>query len=81
MSHADILRAGYRQLGSAFDEWRDRIVGDPRTEWRDALAAHLQPGARVLELGCGAGDSGLRESRHVHRTGGRRDLPWILAHS
>jgi cyclopropane fatty-acyl-phospholipid synthase-like methyltransferase len=61
MSHADILRAGYRQLGTAFDEWRDRIVGDPRAEWRDALAARLQPGSRVLELGCGAGDSGLRD--------------------
>jgi len=62
MSHADILRAGYRQLGTAFDEWRDRIVGDPRTAWRDALIERLEPGARVLELGCGAGDSGLRES-------------------
>jgi len=62
MSHADILREGYRQLGTAFDDWRDRIVGDPRAEWRDALVERLEPGARVLELGCGAGDSGLRES-------------------
>ena len=52
----EIVRDGYRELGEAFDEWRDRVVGDPRREWRDLLASKLQPGARVLELGCGNGD-------------------------
>ena len=52
----EIVRNGYRQLGDAFDEWRDRIVGDPRGEWRELLASHLEPGARVLELGCGNGE-------------------------
>jgi SAM-dependent methyltransferase len=52
----EIVRDGYRQLGEAFDEWRDRIVGDPRVEWRELLASKLDPGARVLELGCGNGD-------------------------
>jgi cyclopropane fatty-acyl-phospholipid synthase-like methyltransferase len=60
MSEIDILREGYRRLGAKFDEWRDRIVDDPRREWRDLLASKLEPGARVLELGCGAGDSGLQ---------------------
>ena len=31
------------------------VVGDPRREWEDDLAARLEPGARVLELGCGGG--------------------------
>jgi cyclopropane fatty-acyl-phospholipid synthase-like methyltransferase len=53
---SEIVRQGYRQLGAAFDEWRDRIVGDPRGEWRDLLASKLEPGSRVLELGCGNGD-------------------------
>ena len=57
---SEIVREGYRQLGTAFDEWRDRIVGDPRAEWRELLASKLRPGARVLELGCGAGDEGLK---------------------
>jgi cyclopropane fatty-acyl-phospholipid synthase-like methyltransferase len=52
----EIVREGYRQLGAKFDEWRDRIVGDPRAEWRGVLASKLEPGARVLELGCGNGD-------------------------
>jgi cyclopropane fatty-acyl-phospholipid synthase-like methyltransferase len=60
MSEIEIIRAGYRQLGTKFDEWRDRIGDDPRGEWRDLLASKLEPAARVLELGCGAGDSGLQ---------------------
>jgi cyclopropane fatty-acyl-phospholipid synthase-like methyltransferase len=60
MNEIDVLREGYRQLGRKFDDWRDRIIDDPRTEWRDLLASRLAPGARVLELGCGAGDSGLQ---------------------
>ena len=60
---SEIIREGYRQLGTAFDEWRDRIVGDPRPEWRELLASKLDPGARVLELGCGAGDEGLKRFR------------------
>jgi cyclopropane fatty-acyl-phospholipid synthase-like methyltransferase len=60
VNEIEILRAGYRQLGDKFDEWRDQIVHDPRAEWRDLLASKLAPGARVLELGCGAGDSGLQ---------------------
>ncbi len=52
----EIVRDGYRQLGETFDDWRDRIVGDPRIEWRELLASKLEPGARVLELGCGNGD-------------------------
>ena len=60
MNEIERLREGYRQLGAKFDEWRDRIVDDPRAEWRDLLASKLDSGARVLELGCGAGDSGLQ---------------------
>ena len=60
----EIVREGYRQLGSKFDEWRDRIVGDPRGEWRELLASKLEPGARVLELGCGNGDDARALAQH-----------------
>jgi cyclopropane fatty-acyl-phospholipid synthase-like methyltransferase len=53
----DIVREGYRR--NTFDEWRTRIVGDPRDAWCDLLISKLEPGARVLELGCGLGEPKL----------------------
>jgi SAM-dependent methyltransferase len=50
-----IVADGYDAMGGTFAEWRDRIVGDPRAAWRGELVSRLPPGARVLELGCGAG--------------------------
>ncbi len=60
----EIVRDGYRQLGEKFDAWRDRIVGDPRAEWRELLASKLAPSARILELGCGNGDDARALARH-----------------
>lgn len=51
----ELVARGYDVIGDRFVEWRDRIVGDPRREWAHALASRLAPGARVLDLGCGAG--------------------------
>jgi SAM-dependent methyltransferase len=45
----------YDAIGERFAEWRDRIVGDPRREWEEELVSRVPAGARVLELGCGAG--------------------------
>ncbi|MGH3000702.1 MAG: class I SAM-dependent methyltransferase, partial [Gaiellaceae bacterium] len=53
----EIVREGYRR--NTFDEWRTRIVGDPRDAWCDLLVSKLEPGARVLELGCGLGEPKL----------------------
>jgi SAM-dependent methyltransferase len=52
---AQIVADGYDAVGVGFVEWRERIVGDPRAEWRDELFSRLPGGARVLELGCGGG--------------------------
>jgi cyclopropane fatty-acyl-phospholipid synthase-like methyltransferase len=52
---AELVGRGYDVIGERFAEWRDRIVGDPRREWEEELVSRLQDGARVLELGCGAG--------------------------
>jgi ubiquinone/menaquinone biosynthesis C-methylase UbiE len=51
----ELVGKGYDVIGDRFVEWRDRIVGDPRRIWADALTSRLRPGDRVLELGCGAG--------------------------
>lgn len=50
-----IVADGYDAIGETFAAWRELIVGDPREEWEAELAARLNDGARVLELGCGAG--------------------------
>jgi SAM-dependent methyltransferase len=50
-----IVADGYDAIGETFAVWREEIVGDPRREWEDELVARLEPGARVLELGCGPG--------------------------
>jgi SAM-dependent methyltransferase len=50
-----IVAVGYDAIGETFAAWREEIVGDPRREWEDELAARLEPGARLLELGCGGG--------------------------
>jgi cyclopropane fatty-acyl-phospholipid synthase-like methyltransferase len=51
----ELVARGYDVMGERFAEWRDRIVGDPRREWEEELVSRLHEGARVLELGCGAG--------------------------
>jgi cyclopropane fatty-acyl-phospholipid synthase-like methyltransferase len=50
----EIVARGYDCIADRFAGWRDEIVGDPRREWAEDLASRLAPGARVLELGCGA---------------------------
>ena len=65
----EIVRDGYDAIADAFAEWRDRIVGDPRRRWREALVERLDDGARVLELGCGRGDDALALSDRFRVTG------------
>lgn len=55
VSPTRIVERGYDEIADSFVEWRDRIVGDPRSWWREQLTWRLDEGARVLELGCGAG--------------------------
>ena len=55
-----IVADGYDSMGETFAAWREEIVGDPRREWEDDLASRLEPGARVLELGCGGGTAETR---------------------
>jgi SAM-dependent methyltransferase len=50
-----IVADGYDAMGETFAAWREEIVGDPRGAWEDELVSRLADGARVLELGCGAG--------------------------
>jgi SAM-dependent methyltransferase len=50
-----IVRTGYDALGARYSEWAARVEGDPRTRLLQELAERLEPGATVLDLGCGPG--------------------------
>ncbi|MGI8885682.1 MAG: class I SAM-dependent methyltransferase [Gaiellaceae bacterium] len=50
-----IVERGYDVISDHFLEWRDQIVDGPRRKWSEALTSRLADGARILELGCGAG--------------------------
>jgi SAM-dependent methyltransferase len=54
-SRTQIVADGYDAIGETFAAWRELIVGDPREEWEAELVSRLSDGARLLELGCGAG--------------------------
>jgi ubiquinone/menaquinone biosynthesis C-methylase UbiE len=50
-----IVRAGYNEIAERYLSWSERVVNDPRARFTDELVRRLPDGARVLDLGCGAG--------------------------
>lgn len=50
-----IVRAGYNEIAERYLSWSERVVNDPRARFTDELVRRLPEGARVLDLGCGAG--------------------------
>lgn len=69
-ARTQLVADGYDAIGETFAEWRTRIVGDPRDEWQLALSVRLADGARVLELGCGAGTPETRRLAERFRVTG-----------
>jgi SAM-dependent methyltransferase len=49
------VEAGYDALAERFLAWSSRVQGDPRERFLEAFVDRLPDGARVLDLGCGAG--------------------------
>lgn len=49
-----IVAEGYDALGEGYLAWASGVL-DPRGRMLEAFSAALAPGARVLDLGCGAG--------------------------
>ena len=50
-----IVRAGYDAIAERYLSWSESVDNDPRDRFLDELARRLPDGARVLDLGCGAG--------------------------
>jgi cyclopropane fatty-acyl-phospholipid synthase-like methyltransferase len=54
------VQAGYDELAPRFGEWMARVEGDPWAHFLEQLADRLEPGAPVLDLGCGNGEKTVR---------------------
>ncbi|MGD0273364.1 MAG: class I SAM-dependent methyltransferase [Gaiellaceae bacterium] len=50
-----IVRAGYDAIAERYLAWSESVGNDPRARFFGELAGRLPDGARVLDLGCGAG--------------------------
>jgi CTP:molybdopterin cytidylyltransferase MocA/SAM-dependent methyltransferase len=55
LEQAAIVARGYDALGSDYIEWSARIIDPARERMVGELTERLPVGARVLDLGCGAG--------------------------
>lgn len=51
----EVVRAGYEAVAATHLDWSSRIEGDPQGWLVDDFSARLPDGAKVLDLGCGAG--------------------------
>jgi ubiquinone/menaquinone biosynthesis C-methylase UbiE len=49
------VQAGYDELSPRYLAWASAIEDDPRGRFTDELVRRLDKGARVLDVGCGAG--------------------------
>jgi hypothetical protein len=53
-----IVEHGYNAIADRYAEWaRTEVTGSPAVDYLERLLALLPPGADVLELGCGNGDT------------------------
>jgi SAM-dependent methyltransferase len=50
-----IVRAGYDAMAERYLSWSGDVGNDPSGRFLNELASRLNDGARVLDLGCGAG--------------------------
>jgi cyclopropane fatty-acyl-phospholipid synthase-like methyltransferase len=55
-ARTQLVRAGYDAIADHYLEWTTRIDNDPKVVYVEQLSARLADGARILELGCGAGE-------------------------
>jgi cyclopropane fatty-acyl-phospholipid synthase-like methyltransferase len=55
-ARTQLVRAGYDVIADHYLEWTTRIDNDPKVVYVEQLSARLSDGARILELGCGAGE-------------------------
>lgn len=65
-----LVADGYDALVETFAAWAERVEGDPRDRYLDRVDELVQPGAAVLDLGCGNGEpTAARLARRYRVTG------------
>src|SRR5687768_17837657 len=57
----EIVAAGYDRLADTYLEWGLKVTDDPRQRMLAEFMSRLTDGARVLDLGCGAGLPSTRD--------------------
>jgi len=57
----EIVAAGYDRLADTYLEWGGHVTADPRERMLASFMSRLPDGARVLDLGCGAGLGSTRD--------------------
>lgn len=55
-SRTTLVADGFDRIADEYLGWTSLIEGDPKVAYVERLSALLPDGARVLELGCGAGE-------------------------
>ena len=61
-----IIEAGYDAIAEHYLTWSAQIADDPRLHYLDQFDSRLPDGAKVLELGCGAGVPVTRQLAERH---------------
>ncbi|MGW6935944.1 class I SAM-dependent methyltransferase [Lentzea sp. NPDC054927] len=61
-----IVEAGYDAMAERYAAWSGQIADDPRAHYLRELDRRLDDGAKVLELGCGAGAPSTRKLAERH---------------
>lgn len=62
----EVVESGYDSIARTYLTWSAQIADDPRLHYLEEFDSRLETGAKVLELGCGAGVPVTRKLAERH---------------
>ena len=63
---AEIVRRGYNQLGSTFDQWAEAVRVEEREKYLTKIGESFADGSIILDVGCGNGLLNTKQFRPSH---------------